>query len=636
MPGRDAAGQLGEKNLRRSKLHLTALAAVFTGAGLLAAPAAAAPAAPELKLAATDDTYVSSGRVDATFGDEDKLAVGRLGRDSKIAYLKFLVPAGAKVTGARLKLITVGDVGGPVTVSRVADAGWSERKLTARTAPQPGAPAGTASPAADAAEVSIDLRTAVTGPGAYSFAVRSSASSVTRFRSSEAKGGGPELIITTAQPAKPAPAKPAPTTPAPTKPAPTTPAPTKPAPTTPAPTKPVPATPAPTKPAPTQATPTPAPAKPSPSQPAPVPSTPPTQSAPAPTTSPSPSQPAPAPTTPPTQSSPAPTTPPATPIEDEDMPPPATGDCVTGDLLVPSCGVLWGAAAGGFTDAPRDQALKDWEKLSGRTASIFHAYHKGDEPFPTKSEMAMARDAAKPRVLLLNWKIAYGSTWAKVAKGEQDARIDRFAARIQSTFPEKFFLVLNHEPENDVIAKPGSGWEAKDFAAMYRHTILRLRAKGVTNAINVMAYMGNEKWMAQSWWKDLYPGDDVVDWMGLDSYVSAEKGYYHYGTFADLLDRKAPNGPTFYDWATSKHAGKPLMIAEWGVYHRVGRATDKTAGFNSVLPELRKRPNIKAIVYFDTKSDDEGDRDISIDSTKANLAAFRTLAADPIFNVKLR
>ncbi|MEU8616078.1 hypothetical protein AB0C29_49655, partial [Actinoplanes sp. NPDC048791] len=339
----------------------------------------------------------------------------------------------------------------------------------------------------------------------------------------------------------------------------------------------------------------------------------------------------------PTQTTPTQTTPTqTTPAQPAPVDPPK-GDCVTGAKLVPSCGVLWGAAAGGFTDAPRDEALKDWEKLSGRTASIFHAYHKGDEPFPTKSEMAMARDAAKPRVLLLNWKIAYGSNWAKVAKGEQDARIDRFAARIKSSFPEKFFLVLNHEPENDVVAKAGSGWEAKDFAAMYRHTILRLRAKGVTNAINVMAYMGNEKWMAQSWWKDLYPGDDVVDWMGLDSYVSAEKGYYHFGLFGDLLDRKPANGGLgWYDWAATKHASKPIMVAEWGVYHRVGKVTDKAAGFRSVLPELKKRPGIKAIVYFDTKRDDQGDRDISIDSTKTALAAFRTLAADKIFDVKLR
>jgi hypothetical protein len=178
--------------------------------------------------------------------------------------------------------------------------------------------------------------------------------------------------------------------------------------------------------------------------------------------------------------------------------------------------------------------------------------------------------------------------------------------------------------------------QARDFAKMYRHVIKRLEAQGVHNAINVMAYMGNEKWMAQSWWADLYPGDDVVDWIALDSYVSAEKNYYHYGKFADLLDRAPAGGGTgWYRWATRQHASKPIMIAEWGVYHRIGKKADKTAAYRSVLPELAKRPGIKAIVYFDTARDDEGNRDISINSTKANLAAFRALAANPIFNVTI-
>ncbi|BBH70196.1 hypothetical protein ACTI_68810 [Actinoplanes sp. OR16] len=317
---------------------------------------------------------------------------------------------------------------------------------------------------------------------------------------------------------------------------------------------------------------------------------------------------------------------------------PVTGDysdCVTGADLVPSCGVLWGGAAGGFTSNPRDAEHKSWEKLSGRTATIFHTYHKGDEAFPTKAEIAMTSDAANPRVLLLNWKIAYGSSWAKVAAGQQDARIDAFAARAKA-YGKKMFLVLHHEPENDVNAKAGSGMEAKDYAAMYRHTIERLRAKGVTNVVNVLAYMGNEKWLAQSWWKDLYPGDAVVDWIGLDSYVSVEKGYYHFGDFGDLLDRKPTGGGTgFYDWAVSKHPGKPIMVAEWGAYHRIGKTTDKSAVYDDVLPELLKRPAIKAIVHFDTKADDQGDRDISIDSTPASLASFRKLAASPIFTVKL-
>ena len=537
--------------MRRSKFakSVTALAALAAGAGTVVAVAAPAQAAgAELKLAAGDDSYTSSGRKDGVFGAEGKISVGRMDKDTKIGFLRFQVPAGTAVAGAQLRLTTVGDVAGKFTLNRVAGTAWSEKTLTSANAPKLGEAVATAAPKADAKEITFDLTKAVTGPGAYSFALQSSATNaVTRFRSAESTGG-PALVILTKPAATPPTEKPA------------------------------------------------------------------------------------EPVLPGDE-----TVPPA--VEDEDMPPPpapATGTCTTGKLLVPSCGVLWGAAAGGFTDAPRDQALKDWEKLSGRTASLFHTYHKGDEPFPTKAEMAMARDTARPRVLLMNWKIAYGSTWAKVAKGEQNKRIDAFAARIKNQFPEKFFLVLNHEPENDVIAKAGSGWEAKDFAAMYRHTILRLRAQGVTNAINVMAYMGNEKWMAQSWWKDLYPGDDVVDWMGLDSYVSAEKGYYHYGMFNDLLDRQPTGGGLgWYDWASTKHASKPIMVAEWGVYHRVGKKADKSPGFRSVLPELKKRPNIKAIVYFDTAKDDEGDRDISINGTAANLAAFRALAADKIFDVKI-
>jgi beta-mannanase len=311
--------------------------------------------------------------------------------------------------------------------------------------------------------------------------------------------------------------------------------------------------------------------------------------------------------------------------------------CVTDALLVPSCGVLWGAAAGGFTSTPRDTALKNWEDLTGRTATIYHTYHKGDETFPTAAEIAMTEDPAHPRVLLLNWKVAYGTSWAQVAAGAKDARIDKWAAYVKATYgTKKFFLALHHEPENDVNPAAGSGMTAADYAAMYRHVILRLRADGVTNAINVVAYMGNEKWMAQSWWKDLYPGDDVVDWVGLDSYVSVEKGYYHYGDFGDLLDRQPTGGGLgFYDWATRTHPGKPLMVAEWGMYHRVNYPTAKSAAFATVLPELKTHPGIKAIAYFDTASDNSGDRDISVNSLPSSLTAFRTVAANPIFNVRI-
>ena len=317
---------------------------------------------------------------------------------------------------------------------------------------------------------------------------------------------------------------------------------------------------------------------------------------------------------------------------------PAPGNCAVDAKLVPSCGVLWGAAAGGFSDTPRDEALKTFEAKTGRTAAIYHTYHKGDEQFPTKAEIAMTNDPAHPRTLMLNWKVVYGTTWAKVAAGAQDARIDKEAAFLKANFTKPFFLVLHHEPENDVNATAGSGMTAKDFAAMYRHTILRLRAQGVTNAISTIAYMNYEKWNDSSWWFDLYPGDDVIDWIGVDSYLNAQPGGYHNGDFTNLMNRTTGKSkfPGFYTWATTQHPTKPIVAAEWGVYDLstpvVG--ANKAKVFDTVLPDLTALPAVKAIVYFETAKD-QSSHDIRVDDTPEALAAFKKVAADPRFDVKL-
>ncbi len=208
-----------------------------------------------------------------------------------------------------------------------------------------------------------------------------------------------------------------------------------------------------------------------------------------------------------------------------------------------------------------------------------------------------------------------------MAAGGQDQRIDNWSAYVKANFSEqRFFLALHHEPENDVVDRAGSGMTAKDYAAMYRHVIQRLRANGVTNAVNVLAYMGNESYLGKSWFPDLYPGDDVIDWIGLDSYLNAAKGYHH-GDFNNLLDRGPVFGTNlgFYDWATTKHPGKPVMVAEWGVYHglKANEAVDKAPAFNTVLPQLKARPAVKALVYFDTPRDDQAT------ATSASSAATR-------------
>jgi beta-mannanase len=576
----------------RRELIAAALTGVTVAGGVVAvAGTASAATTTEVRDAySTDDAYTSSTRRSVNFGSADKLVVGRSDGETRLSYVKFstgTLPAGATITGAELRLpLDSKPIAATFSVSSVAT-GWSEKTITAANAPATGSLISSIRPQATDVLLRLDVSKAVTRAGTYAFALRSaSTTDVTRLRSIEygdPTAGGPQLQLTVtrtvAAPSPTATTKP-PTTAPTTAPATTAPATTAPATTAPATTAPATTAPATTAPA----------------------------------------------TTAPATTAPATTAPATT----------APAGCVTDALLVPSCGVLWGAAAGGFTTVPRDQALKDWEAETGRTATIFHTYHKGDELFPTASEIAMTQDAAHPRVLLLNWKVAYGTTWAKVAAGAQDARIDRWAAYVKANYGQRFFLALHHEPENDVQPTAGSGMTAADYAAMYRHVVLRLRADGVTNAVNVVAYMGNEKWMAQSWWKDLYPGDDVVDWVGLDSYVSVEPGYYHYGDFGDLLDRQPTGGGQgWYDWATTNHPGKPIMVAEWGMYHRTEVTVDKAAAFATVKPELLTHPKVKAVVYFDTASDDQGDRNIAVNTTANGLAAFQTLAADPMFDVTI-
>ena len=327
-------------------------------------------------------------------------------------------------------------------------------------------------------------------------------------------------------------------------------------------------------------------------------------------------------------------TPPPTPT-----PTPTPAPCTVDAKLVPSCNVLWGAAAGGFSDTPRDQALREWEAKSGRTAAIYHTYHRGDEMFPTTAEIAMTREAGKPRVLMTNWKVAYGTTWAKVAAGGQDARIDKLAAHIKANYTDTFFLVLHHEPENDVNTDPAAGMTAKNYAAMFRHTVTRLKAQGVSNAVFVMAYMNYEKWNNSPWWAELYPGDDVVDWVGVDTYNNAQPGGFHYGDFKYMMDRTTDKAkfPGWYTWATTQHPGKPIMVAEWGVYDSSTTIdpTNRAKVFDTVVAQLKQMPAIKGMVYFDTASDQSG-HDIRIDATPQSLDAFKRVAADPMFNVKLR
>lgn len=309
--------------------------------------------------------------------------------------------------------------------------------------------------------------------------------------------------------------------------------------------------------------------------------------------------------------------------------------CVVGESLVPDCGVLWGVAPSGHTGAPRTEALHEFEQDTGRKQDIYHAYHRADSLFPTDEEVAIAEQG---RILFLNWKPRDWS-WAEIAAGHPavDSYLDRLAEHIRSTYTDQFFFTIHHEPENDVNPRPGSGWEATDYAAMYRHVIERLRGAGVENLVTVMNYLAYVPWTSQPWYPELYPGDDVVDWIAWNAYAYSEPGY-GFGDFGELMNRTSaqhPDWPGFYNWSTAQFPDKPFMLGEWGVWYSEDNPGHMAEFFESVGRQLPLFPRIRAMVYFDTPSD-QRDRDSRPQLTQEGLEAYRTLGTRPYFQVDLR
>lgn len=192
------------------------------------------------------------------------------------------------------------------------------------------------------------------------------------------------------------------------------------------------------------------------------------------------------------------------------------------------------------------------------------------------------------------------------------------------------FLAVHHEPENEVIATPGSGFEARDYRAMYRHVVDVFRDAGATKVVWVMNYMGAQKWAEESWFDDLYPGDRYVDWLAFDPYKTTALGGQD-GGFNTVVNQHY--GQTTwrgaYRWARTTHPSKPVMLAEWGVGERPGDAAYKAGIFDQVARKLHMWPNLRALVYFDSFDADVAG-DVSITTSDQALAAFRSMVNSPV------
>ncbi|HYL78622.1 MAG TPA: glycosyl hydrolase [Bryobacteraceae bacterium] len=122
-----------------------------------------------------------------------------------------------------------------------------------------------------------------------------------------------------------------------------------------------------------------------------------------------------------------------------------------------------------------------------------------------------------------------------------------------------------------------------------------------------------------------YPGNDYVDWIGLDTYQDSTSA-----TFATNIE------PFYSDFSQAQYAGKPLMVGENGSQNWSEHSQEFQAAYlQGLLSDLQENrfPQLKAYCYFDSAGQ-HGSWILDDNNGQGNggLAAFASMAASAVFS----
>lgn len=267
------------------------------------------------------------------------------------------------------------------------------------------------------------------------------------------------------------------------------------------------------------------------------------------------------------------------------------------------------------------QSVEHREQQFSRTFDIDSHYYDWTDNLPGSGEAA---DLARGRIPMITW---WGTTYASINDGSQDALIHR-AAHSLKAFAKPVYLRWAAEMNGDWFAwgGPENGNDPSGFVAAWRRIHDIFAADGVTNvswvwAPNADSSPGGVDTSSWNNWRNYYPGDAYVDWVGIDG--------YNWGTtlcaacwqsFGEIMD------PIYRDYG----ARKPIMVAETASTESGG---NKAAWIGAMRTWVKSHPAVKAVVWFDRTYTSTG-HDWALDTSAASTTAFGALAGDPYFNVR--
>ncbi|MFI0805660.1 glycoside hydrolase family 26 protein [Amycolatopsis lurida] len=271
------------------------------------------------------------------------------------------------------------------------------------------------------------------------------------------------------------------------------------------------------------------------------------------------------------------------------------------DILVPASGALLGHYYGTGTIEGTDARI-------GRKPAIQLTYYAWSDDWVPQTRAQLADG----RIPMVNWE-PFDVEFDNIISGKHDKTIEARADGAKA-LGSKFFLDFAAEMNE------GEGWGGhvpSKYIAAYRHIHDIFVSRGATNVVWAWCPNNTDSASAPTA-MDYYPGDEYVDWTGVDG--------YNWGTSDDDF-RWQSFREVFADiYADLAEKGKPIIIGEMASDEVGG---DKAQWITEIVPTLKNVfPLVKAVVWFDV----DKERHWQINSSPSSLTAYTAMATDPYFS----
>jgi mannan endo-1,4-beta-mannosidase len=252
-------------------------------------------------------------------------------------------------------------------------------------------------------------------------------------------------------------------------------------------------------------------------------------------------------------------------------------------------------------DVPQNVGhLQAFTAAVGTAPNVITIYESFDDAFAAAQVRTIYGQGA---LAIIRWEPTT-KRLADIAAGVHDKYILDFAAAVRRlNLP--IALTVAHEMNGDWYPWGTKGNTPADYIGAWRRVHQLFAQMGATNVI--WAWTPNAIQAApQVRLAPYYPGDQYVDWVGIDAYYT-QTGIR---TFRDLF------GPTMTE--IRRFTARPFIIVETGA--EVG--SNRLKSIDDLFTSVARDPNVLGFVYFNQR----GSKNWVIDNDQAALALYRQRA----------